>query len=189
MKATILSLLSLILFGFSSIPLKVFKTDSAASFMKIEGTSTLHDWEMEAENLNGSMDINLYEDKVEIEELNLIVESKSLKSGKRAMDANAYKALKADDFPKITYNFIETLKYEKLNENELKLLTKGKLSIAGKSKMVTIPVKARIGTDNIKLSGSVHLTMTEFSIEPPSFMMGTVTTGDKITIHFSINYN
>ena len=174
--------------GEEAVPLN-YTTNTAESTMAIEGTSTLHDWEMKAEDLKGSMDVDIYENKLGINHLKLVVPARSLKSGKGPMDNNAYKALKVDDHPNITYELVSVKSIEKLSEGLYEVTTVGDLQVAGKTRRLVIPIKAEVLNNGIELSGATAFTMSSFDVEAPSFMMGTITTGDKITIKFSINYN
>jgi polyisoprenoid-binding protein YceI len=169
-------------------PIK-YSTNQANSSMEIEGTSTLHDWLMKAEDLQGSLDVEIYENEIEINELKLVVPVQSLKSGKGLMDANAYKALKEPVYPTITYELIRVNAINKLSEGLYNITTVGDLKVAGKTRRLIIPLKAQVLDEGIELSGAIAFTMSSFHVEAPSFMMGTISTGDKITIKFSINYN
>lgn len=174
--------------GERAIPLN-YSTNSANSTMAIAGTSTLHDWEMKAADLQGSMDVDIYDERLDINHLKLVVPVKSLKSGKGPMDDNAYKALKVDDYPNITYELVSVKSMEKVSEGLYEVTTVGDLNVAGKTRRLIIPIKAKVLEEGIELSGITAFTMSSFDVEAPSFMMGTITTGDKITIKFSINYN
>jgi len=174
--------------GERAIPLN-YSTDSANSTMAIAGTSTLHDWVMEADDLQGSMDVDIYEDKLGLNHLKLVVPVKSLKSGKGPMDDNAYKALKVEDYPNITYELVSVKAIEKVGEGLFEVTTVGDLKVAGKTRRLIIPIKAKVLDEGVELSGATAFTMSSFNVEAPSFMLGTITTGDKITIKFSINYN
>jgi hypothetical protein len=169
-------------------PIK-YSTNQAKSSMEIEGTSTLHDWIMKAEDLNGSMDVEIYENEIEINALKLVVPVLSLKSGKGPMDANAYKALKEPVYPNITYELIRVKAIDKLSEGLYNVTTVGDLKVAGRTRRLIIPIKAQVLEEGIDLYGAIAFTMSSFNVEAPSFMMGTISTGDKITIKFSINYN
>ncbi len=169
--------------------LKVYKTDSAQSTMVISGTSTLHDWDMKAMNLKGSIDVDQYEEALKIKTLKLDVPVEALKSGKKAMDNNAYKALKRDDYPTIRYELISVKDQKKISSNIFNMTTRGKLSVAGKTRIMEVPIQAVTSNEGIRLTGNTTFNMSSFDVEAPSFMMGAVSTGDEITIHFSINYN
>lgn len=67
MKLYLLSLLFLVLPLRDELKFpKVYQTDKAQSSMKIPGTSTLHDWEMEAVDLEGTMDIEVSANSIDI---------------------------------------------------------------------------------------------------------------------------
>jgi len=190
MKPLLLSLV-LLLFPVTedSSALKVYQTDKAESTMKILGTSTLHDWEMKAVDLKGSMDLTVGESSVEIKSLKLTVPVEALKSGKSAMDANAYKALKYKDHPNIKYQLMSVKEQKKLSANKYSMVSRGKLTVAGETRILTVPIEVNTAGNEVKVSGTTSFNMSSFDVEAPSFMMGAVTTGDNITIKFSINYN
>lgn len=183
---TVLLLIGIALMSTSPV---TYKTNQALSSMKILGTSTLHDWEMEAENLYGTIDVDLYPDSLDIKELHLTVPVQSLKSGKEPMDDNAYKALKSKDHPKIIYKLKGVKGFKTINNNQMRLTTVGDLTVAGSRKTMQIPITATTREGGISLSGQVTFEMSDFGVEPPTFMFGTITTGDEITIEFNINYN
>jgi len=188
MIALITSIIIALSPNYTGTPDKVYKTDAAKSTMTIIGTSTLHDWEMNAENFKGVMDVYRYDDSLDIQDLQLSIPVKSLKSGKSAMDKNAYEALKADDHEMITYELKEIVS-QSPKPDGIKLITLGQLTVAGKTRTMRIPITAVYNKGEIALKGSTTFTMSSFGVEPPSFMFGSVTTGDEITINFSINYN
>lgn len=188
MKTTLLLTLVLFLTGAPN-KLVTYKTDNAHSTMTISGTSTLHDWEMKAKNLEGTMEVDRYPDSIHIKSLNLDVPVNSLKSGKPGMDKNAYDALKEDDHPVIHYDLIKVKNQRKIGGKTIQLTTVGDLTVAGKTRRLSIPIKAQLQADGIAFSGSVSFKMSSFQVEPPSFMFGSVTTGDEITIKFTLEYD
>ncbi len=177
---------------FSSLPdifLHTYKTNEAQSTMSISGTSTLHDWEITAESFTGELNIDRFTDSIDIKNLNLAIPVKSLKSGKSAMDRNTYKALKSETHKTIEYTLIRVTKQERVSADELQLHTLGTLTVAGQGETLNIPLRAKLSKAGVSFSGSTELNMTQFGVEPPSFIFGTVSTGDRITIQFNINYN
>lgn len=169
--------------------LKVFQTDSAHSSMTIEGTSTLHDWEMKAMDLQGTVDATLSQETLSLRELKLWVPVEALRSGKKAMDNNAYKALKRKEYPHIKYQLLSVSDLQRLRPGLFQLNTKGKLEVAGKTRLLDIPIRAQVLDQGIEFSGSTTFLMSSFDVEAPQFMMGAVSTGDEITINFKIRYN
>ncbi len=176
--------------GFTAADIVVtYKTDNAQSSLKIEGTSTLHDWEVLAGDLKGSMEVDRYKDSIHIKKLSLSLPVKSLKSGKGGMDRNMYKALKAEEFDRIHYRFTGLEKWSETQENTLTLITEGQLTVAGCTQTLSIPITAHLSEEGIALSGYTSFAMSSFGVEPPTFMFGSLSTGDEITIKFNINFN
>src|ERR1700722_17598527 len=68
--------------------------------MKLSGTSTLHKWTMDAKTFDGDGQFNFKpgtgNQLNSIKNLNFSLAVQDLKSGEKALDKNAYKALKAD---------------------------------------------------------------------------------------------
>lgn len=188
MKTTLLLSLFFLLF---SAPNKVvtYKTDNAHSTMIISGTSTIHDWDMKAKNLEGTMEVDRLGDSINIKSLNLDVPVQSLKSGKSGMDDNAYKALKEKQHPVIHYDLVRVKNQHKVGAKTLQLTTVGDLTVAGKTRRLSIPIKAELLDKGVAFSGSVRFKMSSFNVKAPSFMFGSVTTGDEVTIKFTLEYD
>lgn len=189
MKALALLLTPLVFTLATNEPMVTYKTDNAHSSFTIEGTSTLHDWEMSVEDYTGTIDVDVTADEVSINNLKLNVPVKGLKSGKSPMDNNAHKALKADDHKNISFVFKRAKSVTKSTLGYTEVQAEGALTIAGKTLTVDVPIKVYTKDAGISLKGETSLKMSEFGVEPPTFMFGSVTTGDKITIKFNINYN
>lgn len=153
----------------------------------IKGTSTLHNWESVVEKTEATLIINNLND-IGIETLNVKVAVFSIKSGKKTMDKLTYKALKGKEHPMITFIF---KKGEIVDENSdfinIKLI--GDLTIAGITKKVSVNTKINKFGNTIALKGSHKLKMTDFGIKPPRALLGTIKTGDEITIEFNLKFN
>jgi len=182
---------------FSSLIALVFLAMATTSFaqtryamstdaeIKVAGTSTLHDWEMITEKATGQAVFTLDNGVLKgIQSLSVTMVAESMKSGKSQMDKNAYKALKSDKNPNIKY----TLKDIKPGQGDSWTAT-GDLTIAGVTKTLTIPVVAkRVGTA-YEFSGSIATKLTDFKIDPPTAMLGTIKTGNDVTLSFSAKFN
>ncbi|MEQ8928148.1 MAG: YceI family protein [Fulvivirga sp.] len=182
------AILLLIFIGtLSSVGAQSYKLDNASSSLKVLGTSTLHDWEIIAEELNGMAQVSSENDVYSINSLDFQVKVESLKSGKSSMDNNTYEALNSDDYATINYALKEVVSASR-NGNNYDLKTKGALTIAGTTKVITIPVKAEINGNKMVCSGEVTFKMTDFNVDPPTALLGTVKTGDEITITFKTEF-
>lgn len=101
------------------------------------------------------------------------------------MDKNTYNAMNESKYPEIKFD----LKSASISGD--KVLCTGTLTIAGKSKDVTVactytvePAKKRF-----TLKGSHSMKMSSFGIEPPVAMLGAMRTGDDVKINFSLVIN
>lgn len=152
------------------------------STISISGTSTLHAWSMTAEDVKIQSRIGFGDsgELQSIDALNLSVKVESLKSGHSAMDRNAYSSLDAETHKSIVFSLTSA------NVSEKKIICKGNLTVAGVSQPIVIESSYQINETKIICKGNKDLKMSDFGIEPPSFMFGTVRTGDEINVNFSI---
>ncbi|UJH90754.1 YceI family protein [Antarcticibacterium sp. 1MA-6-2] len=126
---------------------------------------------------------------VKINQLEFAVQAESLKSGKSGMDKNTYKALKTDSNKDITYKLNKVNNIDCVTAGSCKVTTSGTLTIAGTSKPVEITFDAKVTGDKVTLTGSKSLKMTEFKVDPPTAMFGTITTGDQVNIKFQSTFS
>lgn len=151
--------------------------------LKISGTSSLHDWEMTSKTASGKAVMTAVEQEVtDIKSLTVEMEAESLKSGKKAMDKNTYKALQTDVHKKIKFELNNAAKLANGNWN----LT-GTFTIAGTTKKVTIPAKIASKGNIHTVSGSYSFKLTDYNITPPTALMGTIKTGNDVKISFQID--
>lgn len=172
------ALILLSIFTFSmTIQGQDYQSKQAESSMKISGTSTLHDWDINVETFAGKA--KMTGENMESASFEAVV--KSLKSGTSSMDDNTYKALKANDHPKITF------KSTGITGTDGKLTIKGNLTIAGSTKPVTLTTTLEKWAEKtMTVKGSYTFKMSEFGIDPPRAMLGTIRTGDEVTITFKL---
>ena len=95
------------------------------------------------------------------------------------MDNKAYKALKADANPNITFT-AASLPLGKSN-------VAGKLNIAGVTKNINLTVNVEKNGNSYKITGSESLKMSEYGMETPGFL--GVTTADAVTVNVNIVAN
>jgi polyisoprenoid-binding protein YceI len=162
--------------------------DSKNNNMKLSGTSTLHDWTMNAQVFNSEAQFVLKDRQISsLKALTFSLTVADLKSGESGLDKNAYKALKSGDHQGITYKLSSATIVPEGNKFLIK--THGALTIAGVTKEVTINVQAIVNTDEtITCTGSEKLNMTDYQVKPPKFMLGAMKTGDAIILDFTLVY-
>jgi polyisoprenoid-binding protein YceI len=158
-----------------------YKLDSNLSNIYIDGTSTLHDWTSTVEEMSGTMNVEESDGSLtKIRSINISIPVKSIKSGKSGMDKNTYNALDESNHPQIVYK----LKTYSIGDNELTL--NGEMTIAGTTKMVKIRTPYEIKDNVIEIEGKHSMKMTDFNVDPPTAVMGTIKTGDEVVVRFNL---
>lgn len=156
--------------------------------VKVKGSSNVHDWESNVEKLIGEGSFSFAEDgSVFIEKCKVSIPVKSIKSTKGSiMDKKTWRALEADNHPNITYQLTKFSPVSKLNSGFTATAT-GQLSIAGTTKTIKMNITGKeLNNDILEITGTKALKMTDFGIDPPTALLGTMTTGDEVTIEFRI---
>lgn len=159
--------------------------------VQVSGTSNVHDWTMTSTvaDSQGTFKINGKEEITDLSSLAFSIPAKSLKSGKSLMDSRTYKSLKADEFPTISYQ-LKAVEIAMVQSNKFRIHTKGSVTIAGKTQPITMVVNSVVNTDkSITCSGTTLLKLTDFGIDPPSFMLGAMKVGNELTVKFDLTYN
>lgn len=177
--------LFIMVFSANTTIAQTFNVDSKASNVKVEGTSNIHDWEMTANELQGAIKVKMEDGQlVEVEQLDFAVVAESLKSGKGGMDKNTYKALNTDKHKRITYQLSKVNNLDCTSKSSCKISTTGVLTIAGTKQNVEMVFDAKVSGDRITLNGSHKIKMTDYKVDPPTAMFGTITTGEDVTVKF-----
>lgn len=163
------------------------KWNIVKSNIEVDGTSTLHDWEMKTLKATGSAAFVFNGNKISaIQNAQLIVKVNDLKSESSGLDKNAYNAMNASANPQIifTSSDVNLVSSDGINYS-LKL--SGKLSMSGVTKALDLTGTGKLNSDkSFSFSGSKKIDMTLWGIKPPSFMMGAMKTGKEIIIKYTI---
>lgn len=157
------------------------------STLTVLGTSSLHDWHLTADKQSGKISFKNLSDG-QIDKCTIEISAESLKSGKSAMDKNTYKALNTSAYKTIIFQLIEVKKVTKKSDGVFSVSTLGDLTVSGTKKRIPIDFTVSITDSKVKLTGEKKIKMTDFKIAPPKALLGTITTGDDITIKFSTQF-
>jgi hypothetical protein len=160
------------------------------SYVTVTGTSTLHDWEMKSGNVRGEA-IFIKDDSGSPQALESVMfrlEKETLKSDKSGLDRRAYQALNTNRHPEIVFRTNGNNNIRKSGDRYV-VNTTGELTIAGVTRQVNVTATCINGEgQRLVCSGSRSLKMSDFDIDPPVMMMGTLRAGDEITINYNIVY-
>ena len=179
----LLTILFSSLFAIQSVTAQTYSLNNNTSFLEVHGTSSLHDWHVDAEEQSGKIEITNTED-LEIKSLSFSVKAESLKSGKSSMDNNTYKALNTDDYKTIDFKLNSVKQVEKVKENSFKVSVLGNMTISGVTKTITLELTIKLDGTKVLIEGEKSILMTDYGIDPPKALLGTIKTGNKINIIF-----
>ena len=160
---------------------------SASVNLLVSGTSTLHDWTMKdvKADCSATLDLNAAGQLNALSTLVFSTPVNALKSDHGSMDKNAYKALKNDEAPQISY-IMSSVTITRSPEGST-VTCKGKLTIAGTARDEDLVAVCKTNADNtITVTGTKNISMQQYNIKPPTFMLGTVKTGNDIVLTFQL---
>ena len=179
----LLTILFSSLFAIQSVTAQTYSLNNNTSFLEVHGTSSLHDWHVDAEEQSGKIVITNTEN-LEIKSLSFSVKAESLKSGKSSMDNNTYKALNTDDYKPIDFKLNSVKQVEKVKENSFKVSVLGNMTISGVTKTITLELTIKLDGTKVLIECEKSILMTDYGIDPPKALLGTIKTGNKINIIF-----
>jgi len=159
----------------------------------VEGGSNLHDWSCKASSVDAAIEVDdaFFKTKTvsatSLKRVQVKVPVRNLKCGNGKMDNNLYKALKADDASEISYSLATFDVVPGATTDSFTVKAVGALTIAGTEKTLTMDVTAaRLPDGSIRAEGALPLLMTDFGVKPPTALLGTLRTDNKITVKFSL---
>jgi len=157
--------------------------------IKVLGSSNVHDWTMTATGIESQGQFKFSGGQLEgLSSFNLVVEAKNLKSESSSMDGRCYKTIKADKYPRIIFKLGSAV-VTTVQKNKYTIKASGELTISGSTQPVVLIVTAVVNSDNtITCTGSQKLKLTDFKIDPPTFLLGAMKVHNDLTIQFNLIY-
>jgi polyisoprenoid-binding protein YceI len=151
--------------------------------LTIEGKSTLHDWSMTSTEGRYNAEFEISEDRklTKLNSLTFSIRFESLKSGSNALDKNAYSTMNTAVNKNITFKLLKAL------VGPQKIHCTGNLNVAGTTRPIDLDVSYQLSDNGaLTCTGSTEIKMTDYNIDPPIFMFGTVRTDNDITVSFKV---
>ncbi len=166
------------------------------SKITIAGGSNVHDWSCYSDAFQAVIEVNpafgitgFGDIAKPIGKVSVTVPVKSIQCGKGKMDENLQKALRANDFPAITYVLTTYTSTGENTGDKFTATTTGELTVAGKTKTIEVPITATRQADGgggALGEGSVRFLMSDFGVKPPVALLGTLRTKDAVEVRFTI---
>lgn len=193
-KSSIIKFTSLLAISFTISIAAISQTvyQSEAFDIRLNGTSNLHDWEMKA--VKGTSEASFLVDAagkvISISKLSFTLPAKNLKSGHMAMDKNTYKALNTDNNPNISFVGSSTA-ITSTGGNNYQISSLGEMTIAGTTKQTELVATGKYNPagKSFTITGVKKMKMTDYNVQPPKALMGTIRTGDDISISYNVKFS
>ncbi len=158
------------------------------SSITIKGTSSLHDWEEKVEKFNVNLNLTFREKEISgIDMVNLTCETVSITSENSIMTHKTHNALQVEKYPEIIFKLVSVDHLTSQNGNFSGTLV-GDIVLAGVTKRIKLTFAGTHAGNKVTIKGSKELNMNDFKIKPPTAMMGTLKTGEQITVSFQLNF-
>lgn len=153
----------------------------------VNGTSNIHDWHINSKQGQSEAIVVLTNDKItSLQKLTFSSPAKSLKSDSKQMDKNTYKALKVEANPNINFELVSA-NLTVVDGSTYSVKGIGKLTIAGVTKQTDVNGTCKVNADkSLTITGTKKFKMTDYKVDPPTALFGTIKTGDDIVINYNL---
>lgn len=157
----------------------------------LEGQSTLHAYKTEATSFDVALDaaeqapIDQLLQKNELRGATLTLPVVHLRSGESKLDANLRDALKVRNNPDIVFKAAK-IEAAPVEGQTFPVKLVGTLKVAGVEKAETIDAQGKLENGALRLTGTKPLKMTDFKVDPPVMMLGTIRCSNEINIKFDM---
>lgn len=157
---------------------------ASSSQIWVEGTSTLHDWTCNAAPISGSLDAAANETGIaSINGLTVTVPISALDCDNGTMNGKLRDALGTSS---IQFTLGDA-RVGNVNSGVFAIVANGQLTIRGTTRSQRITAEGRVaGNGQYRFTGSFPITMSDFGVEPPTALLGTIRTGDRTTVNFDV---
>jgi polyisoprenoid-binding protein YceI len=157
-------------------------TFQSGSKVWVTGTSTVRSWRCESTQVGGSAQAGgtqLTQVAQGSGEISIPLSSLDCRNG--TMNGHMRNALKAAQNPTIRFRASSVAVTP---EGAVRMT--GPLTIAGQTREVTINGTAAQQSGTLRVTGSKQLNMTDFGVQPPRLMAGTMRVNPAVTIGFDV---
>jgi polyisoprenoid-binding protein YceI len=163
--------------------------------MHIYGDSNIKTWDAAVNQVNGSLTLQNLEDlsaenltAENFQSLSLTIPVEQIESESGGLTKNIHKYLKGDDYPNITFQLNNVTNITEQN-GSLLITASGIVNAAGTDNPVEMQVTANVQNGTIEFSGTKELLMTDFNIDPPTAVFGTIRSKDEFRVEFNVSFS
>ncbi|WKW13064.1 YceI family protein [Pseudogemmatithrix spongiicola] len=156
-----------------------------------DGTSTVRDWSCKATQMQATIDgeaaapAAVLDGRKAVRTVEMVfpVASLDCQDGNRTMNNHMRNALNATQHQTIRFQLTDYTLARAANTTGA---LQGQLTINGQTRAITVPVQFANAAGALRVTGRYPLAMTQWGVQPPRLMMGTLKVGDTITVNFDL---
>jgi polyisoprenoid-binding protein YceI len=156
-----------------------------------EGTSTVRDWSCKATQMQATIDgeaaapAAVLDGRKAVRTVEVVfpVAAIDCQNGSKTMNSHMRTALNAEQHQTIRFTLNDYTLAKGANTTGS---LQGQLMINGQAKAITVPVQFANAAGALRVTGRYPLAMTQWGVQPPRLMMGTMKVGDTITVNFDL---
>jgi len=158
------------------------------SKVRIEGTSSLHAWEVNGSIIGGSLELQNGFLEAGLLKATVRIPIRTLKSYQKKMDEVMQETMAMAQFPNLDYQLLELHPKPAAETGKFEFDAVGALTLHGTTLTNSMPVTIEQleKSTQLKVTGQTPLKMTDFGIQPVDVNLGIghITTGDDVTVTF-----
>lgn len=173
------------LVAFSSVDNLQFQPEST---LTVKGTSTVHDWQCASPQIAGTLQAEAASDGAltGLKTVSVTIPVQGLDCNNGTMNKKLRDALKASSSPAIRFS-LSGAEIGTGTGSTFPVNATGRLTIAGQTQTVRIAAQGEVlGNGRYRFHGEVPLQMSAFGVDAPTAMLGTLKTGDAVTVAFNV---
>lgn len=166
---------------------------STPNEMHVEGGSTVHDWSCPIESLDGKLQLDTARtDQAPVgspSEVQVTVPVDAIQCDNDTMNEKLREALQMNSYPEVYFS-LKDAQVSPLPDSGAAWFSvdaTGELILAGERREIDLPVQGkRLDGGTLRFVGSHTILLSDYDIERPSAMFGTIKTSEKVTVHFDV---
>lgn len=165
--------------------------------MYVEGGSTIHDWSCPIKGLSGSLRADTAQTEKAsptsplsgVSSTQVSVPVDSIQCDNDTMNEKLREALQMNAYPEVYFSLEETQvsPLPDSGSSWFSVDATGELILAGERRQIDLPVQGRRHDDGtLRLTGSHTIRLSDYDIDRPSAVMGTIKVSKEVTVHFDV---
>jgi polyisoprenoid-binding protein YceI len=153
----------------------------------VEGTSSVRSYRCESTGVTGTAQASSarLDDLASVPRAEITIPVASLDCRNGTMNTHMRRALKAEQNPTIRLR-ASSVRVDASGPGAGTARISGDLTMAGQTRPVTLEGTVTSEEGKVRVRGSKRLVMTDFGVQPPSLMMGTMKVAPPVTIGFDV---